>query len=61
MPPNLELILTMKTTIMMTKAKYIVVYEDNFKRELKKLSDKYQNKNNMEGTPPLRGEPYPTL
>ena len=42
MPPNSELILTVKTTIMMTSAEYIVVYEDNFKRELKKLSDKYQ-------------------
>ena len=42
MLPNLESILTVKTTIMMMKAKYIVVYEDSFKRELKKLSDTYQ-------------------
>ena len=42
MPPNLELTLTTKTTIIMTKTKYIVVYDDNFKRELKKLSAKQQ-------------------
>ena len=57
MPPNSELTLTMKTTIMMMKAEYIVVYEDNFKKELKKLSAK-QQKMVMRKLKILENNPY---